>query len=204
LVPILVDGDQFIADSTQILKHIDARLPEQHRLYPGDATHRSEVEGLEDEFDDVLGPAVRRAVYGVLLNDPPTFAQVLSAGTSPQEKPLALAMMPLIRQGIRRGLKVYPDRCARSLERVRSICTSVDQRLQDGRRFLTGDRFTAADLTFASLMGPLLLPPGYGGPMLAHLPRIAALDALAAPFRQAASGHYVSRLYAEERGRQVP
>jgi glutathione S-transferase len=34
--------------------------------------------------------------------------------------------------------------------------------LGDGRRYLCGDRFTAADLTFAALSAPLVLPPEYG------------------------------------------
>ena len=34
--------------------------------------------------------------------------------------------------------------------------------LADGRPFLLGDRFTAADLTFAALAAPVVLPPRYG------------------------------------------
>jgi glutathione S-transferase len=33
--------------------------------------------------------------------------------------------------------------------------------LADGRRYLVGDRFSAADLTFAALAGPMVVPAEY-------------------------------------------
>ena len=39
---------------------------------------------------------------------------------------------------------------------------AIAARLADGRPYLTGDRFTAADLTFACLAAAVVLPPEYG------------------------------------------
>ena len=39
---------------------------------------------------------------------------------------------------------------------------AVAARLDDGRRYLCGDAFTAADLAFAALAAPVLVPPQYG------------------------------------------
>ena len=41
----------------------------------------------------------------------------------------------------------------------------IEQRLQDGRRYLTGDRLGAADIAFAALTAPALFPEGYAGPL---------------------------------------
>ena len=46
----------------------------------------------------------------------------------------------------------------RELDRVAGL-------LSDGRPYLCGERFTAADLTFAALSAPLVMPPGYGVPL---------------------------------------
>ncbi|HBQ15232.1 MAG TPA: hypothetical protein DEF51_30285 [Myxococcales bacterium] len=39
-----------------------------------------------------------------------------------------------------------------------AIADEVATRLADGRPYLTGDAFTAADLTFAALFSPVILP----------------------------------------------
>jgi glutathione S-transferase len=71
-----------------------------------------------------------------------------------------------------------------------------------GRRYLFGERFSAADLTLASLLAPVFLPSaseGYG----ASLPRLDELDeeaaALVHGFRQHPVGEYCLRLFATER-----
>jgi glutathione S-transferase len=66
---------------------------------------------------------------------------------------------------IDRYLDVSPATAAKSEEAVRTVFDQVAQRLEDGRAYLCGDRFTAADLTFASLAAPMLMPPEYGVPL---------------------------------------
>lgn len=52
LVPVLVDGDEVIADSTRILEHLEACFPEPP-LYPADPARRAEVELFVDWFNRV-------------------------------------------------------------------------------------------------------------------------------------------------------
>jgi glutathione S-transferase len=52
LVPVLVDGDEVIADSTRILEHLEERYP-QRPLYPEDTAPRAEMEVFVDWFDRV-------------------------------------------------------------------------------------------------------------------------------------------------------
>ena len=47
---------------------------------------------------------------------------------------------------------------------VRGLFAELGEKLQGGRRrYLVGDTFTAADLTFASMAAIVLLPEEYGG-----------------------------------------
>jgi len=52
LVPVLVDGDLAIADSTAILEHLEERFPEPP-LYPADPARRTELRLFVDWFNKV-------------------------------------------------------------------------------------------------------------------------------------------------------
>jgi glutathione S-transferase len=52
LVPVLVDGDRVITDSTAILEHLEQRFPERP-LYPVDPARRAELRVFVDWFNRV-------------------------------------------------------------------------------------------------------------------------------------------------------
>jgi glutathione S-transferase len=52
LVPVLVDGDRVVADSTAILEHLEERFPERP-LYPADPARRAELGLFVDWFNRV-------------------------------------------------------------------------------------------------------------------------------------------------------
>src|SRR6187200_247270 len=62
--PVLVTPDQVLAESSEILKWVDERLPDGG-LSTGDA----EVEALCGRFDEKLGPHGRRLMYVHVLKD---------------------------------------------------------------------------------------------------------------------------------------
>jgi glutathione S-transferase len=100
---------------------------------------------------------------------------------------------------LRRGLRITPESAIRSLDRVREVFDTVGRRLAEGRRYLVGERFTAADLTFAALAAPVLLPRGFGAPLptLAELP--APILPLIEEMRGTDAGAFAQRLYRDER-----
>ena len=52
LVPVLVDGDEVIPDSTRILRHLEEKWPDPP-LFPRDAARRAELEVFLDWFNEV-------------------------------------------------------------------------------------------------------------------------------------------------------
>jgi glutathione S-transferase len=50
LVPVLVDGDEIVSDSTRILHHLEARFPDPP-LFPADPARAAEVEVFLDWFN---------------------------------------------------------------------------------------------------------------------------------------------------------
>lgn len=52
LVPVLVDGETVVSDSTAILEHLEERFPDQP-LYPTDPARRAELRLFIDWFNRV-------------------------------------------------------------------------------------------------------------------------------------------------------
>lgn len=75
----------------------------------------------------------------------------------------------------------------------------VPERIADGRPYLVGACFSAADLTFAALCAPLLMTPGYGVPLpsLEELP--GPFARAVAAFRHHPAGRFALDLYARHR-----
>jgi len=104
-----------------------------------------------------------------------------------------------IRGLMRRGMQVNREGAARSRERVLGVFREVEERMADGRRYLTGDRFTAADLTFAALAAPAVLPREYGWPLPPFEALTQAMQSEVRHFRDTVAGELALRLYREER-----
>ena len=170
----------------------------------GSAAERAEVEALEERFDEALGPHVRRWAYFHLLPRKDLVVPLAAEGVRSRGERLGLRLgYPLLAALMRRAMNITPEASARSVARVDEVWAEVEARLAGGpggeRRYLVGERFSAADLTFAALAAPAVCPPGYGGPL-------PALEALPPPMRAevearraSPAGRFVLRLYREER-----
>ncbi len=198
-VPVLVTDVGVFPDSTDILHYLESRHGGRVRLYPSNAEQRAEAEGLEELFDSQLGPHARRVAYFHLLPHTRILLDSVLDRVPRGDRVLFRASLPVMRALLRRGMRITPRSSERSLDRVREVFATVRERLADGRGFLVGDAFTAADLTFAALAAPLLLPRGYGSrlPSLSELP--SSLLPLIEEMRESRAGGFALRLYRDER-----
>lgn len=198
-VPVLVTDLGVFPDSTEILKFLDSRHADGWQPYPEDTTLREEVEELEEFFDTKLGPHTRRAAYFNVLPNKKLFLETALQGVGSWERSLFPIMRPAVCWLMRRGMNITAESAERSLGKVREVFAAVSVRLADGRRFLVGETFSAADLTFAALAAPVILPRGYGGslPPLSDLP--PAFLALVEEFRTSPAGAFAQRMYRDHR-----
>lgn len=199
-VPVLMTPSGGVADSTAILRWIDTQVEPTRRLFPADdPSILADVVALEERFDQVLGPAARRVAYLHLLPRAHVLKRYLAPTVPAFEKAIFPAFLPLLVRLIRTALKVTPEKAARDHEKLVKLFGELSERLSDGRRYLTGDRFTAADLTFASLAAPVLLPKEYGVPLPTLDEVSPEFRALVEQFRATRAGTLAMRLYREER-----
>lgn len=196
-VPVLVTDEGAITDSTAILEWADRRMEPEARLYPDDAA--AQAREIEDWLDEGLGPDGRLWMYHGTLPVVRDLKPWALAGTPRWEQrsfaPFAGALDPIIR----RYLGVDEGAARTAITNVERVFDDIAERLADGRPFLTGERFTAADLTFGALSSAVLMPLGYGSP----LPPIEVLpDDVAAEvrrLREHPAGRFAVRLYESER-----
>jgi glutathione S-transferase len=190
-VPVLVTDDAgVLADSTDILRYADARGAD---LSTSDAA----IAALEDRFDVELGPHSRRLAYFHLLPDGAALLRSVAAAVPPWQSAVVRVSFPFARAAMKRSMRITHDSAKRSRAKVEKLFSEVDDLLRD-HAFIAGDRFTAADLTFAALAAPLLYPEEQP-----HTLRVSELPpGLVDVQRQLSStraGAHALRVYREER-----
>lgn len=198
-VPVFVSAaGEVVAESSAILRWADARLEPSRQLYPDGEVGIAAAE-LESAFDRGLGPDGRLWLYQETLPMVKQLARWTFVGLPAWERQVFRFGGPLVDLTIRRILGVDAAAAEAAWARVERTFDDVGERLADGRRYLVGDRFTAADLTFAALSSPILLPARYGLelPPLEAMP--AAMVGKVTRMREHPAGRFAERIYAEQR-----
>jgi glutathione S-transferase len=203
-VPVLVSGDRVLSDSTDILDFADAQAPSSRKLYPTDAGAKADVEALVADFDKRFGPNIRRVLYFYLLPRRELCFALMDQRTPAGERALPRITFPLLRAGMRRFMSVEEPRAMESKDETLRVLDAMEKRLGGSRPYLVGDRFTAADLTFASLVAPAIMP-------LEHSIRFPSVDELPGPAADLVRdvqtrpiATYVRRVYREHRPAASP
>ncbi|MEA2195101.1 MAG: glutathione S-transferase [Solirubrobacteraceae bacterium] len=197
--PVLRAPEGVYAESAAILAYADEHTPADRRLYPADDAQRAEVVALERRFDTVLGPEARRWLYDQVFTDARRYAPWNLTGVPRWERrmfPFVLAPAKVV---IRRYLGVNTESVRNAIVRVDEEFDAVAERLADGRRYLVGERFSAADLAFAALAAPALAPPVYGTPLPQPPDMHDAMAAAVLRWRAHPAGAFALRMFAEER-----
>nr|ABK27061.1 unknown [Picea sitchensis] len=189
-------------ESSDILKFADENImSEEDRLYPSNL--EQSVQEWDTKFNEILGPHARRFAYFYLLYDKHSF-KIFSQGLHSRERLLTWCLMPLLKPLVYRTVGCNsPAAKDHSLDKIRCIFQEVDNVLADGRPFLCGNEFTAADLTFASLAGPVLCPVGYGTYLVPTEELPSEMSEVTLSLRETLAGKHALRMYETERHRKV-
>jgi glutathione S-transferase len=198
--PVLqLDGDA-LGDSSAIIAALEAYRPEPP-LYPADPAERRRALDLEDFFDDELGPHIRRLAWHELRRDPErmaVFADSMTPGPLRRFGPARPAARWLGSVFVELRFRVASEEGAeRAREKVLEALDRLESELErSGGGYLAGDSFSVADLTAASLLYPLVIPPE-GPRQPTDVP--PAFEEFRAPLRQRPGYRWVEEMYARHR-----
>lgn len=197
--PVLVSDGRVLAESAEIVKEANALAPAERRLFPDDLAAAAEVRELQRDLDARFGPHGRRWMYYELRGRGDLARAYACTGVPAWQRRSLPLFYPAISRVIDRYLEITPDTAAESEAAVRKVFEEIGKRLADGRPYLCGERFTAADLTFAALSGPVLVPPEYGVPLPQpdELPPVMA--ATVRELREHPAGAHALAMFREKR-----
>lgn len=182
-------------------------------LYPPEGTDaRREVDAVEAQAHDVVGPAVRTAAYRYMLADLRLTVELgWHRNVGLLQSLLWTALAPLWRAALRAALRVTPAAGDRAEATLRAAFAELSARLEANAAargvpveaaYLAGGGFTAADLSFAALAGPIL-GIGQREGVAAWLPPVdrlpPAAQALAAELGATPAGRHAWRMYRDHR-----
>ena len=171
-VPILVTETQTLQGSDQIIDWVDAHITNAAL----NLTPSPETKHIEKRLDDKTGVHIRRYYYSeAIVECPETVKPIFKQGVPFHQKILIDAIWPKVCKLMIKGMDLGPEQQAQSRAVLEGEMDWLDDMLADGRQFLSGNRFSRADLAAASLLAPLVTPAKH--PTYANLdlpPRVAA------------------------------
>ena len=164
-VPVLVTPERSIGESEDILHWVDERTPPERRLFPPAGPQRDEVLAISRRLDAELVPKGRRNIYVHMLTQRELLLAFNNAGVPRWEDRLLRRFFPLLRPVVGKRLAITPGVEVADERDIFRELDWVAELLSDGRPYLSGERFGAADLTFAALSAAVVSPPDYGIPL---------------------------------------
>lgn len=153
--PVLVVDGEPIAGSAAIIDHLESVRPEP-ALYPEDPAEREAALEIQRDFDAEVGPAVRTALFSVMIDEPTFLCETFSRHRGPLGRGLYRATFPVAKRLMSKAHETdRPERVERAFALTAEALDRVAKQVGPSGQ-LIGDRFSVADLTCAALLAPLV------------------------------------------------
>lgn len=157
-VPVLKDGNKYIADSTAIAKYLDAQYPERP-LIPQDPKKRALTLLIEEWADESIGVKGRKALFSAISQDQYFRKSLLPTSTPDIFKNLVEGVPTDFLTVLGFGVGYSPDVVKSAIADLKQDLEALTLLLADSP-YLTGDEPTLADLAVAGLSILLKFPSG--------------------------------------------
>lgn len=200
-LPILKDGERWIANSTQIALYLDATYPE-HRLLSTDIHLREKILEIDQICND-LGTHVRRWGLAVTLaiSDEPIEIMIGEKGYLRRFEKFS---KPLLKSLVAKNYQLDEVKVAESKEALDQIIDDLNVRLiENGCRYMVGTRLGLADISVCSMLAPLLELEGTPWENEFHEAQSEEFTHYKNKLLDLPLGQYVQRIYATERNAMV-
>jgi glutathione S-transferase len=187
--PVLVTDTGSLTESEDIVAFADPSLRQRD----------PEVLRITRWLDANLGLPDRRLIYAHMLPHRDLMMSFNNNGVPDWEAATMRLAYAVIHPWAIKQLGLADGTIERDEALTRHAFDAVAEWLSDGRPYIFGDTFTAADLTFAALSAPVTGPPEYGTPLPQPTEMPPETVGLIGRFREHPAGQFALRLYREQR-----
>jgi glutathione S-transferase len=195
-LPFLDSGAGAVAGSGAIIDWGECRRAEGRPSLAG--ADAAQTLALEERLDRIAGVHIRRFYYSdALLTDPASVRPIFTRDLALLPRLAVTLGWGKIVPRMIRGMDLGLAQGLQSRDLLLGELDWLDGLLADGRRHLSGDQFTRADLTAASLLAPLVNPPQH--PTYAGLALPRALAQTIAEWQDRPVLNWVSEVYTRQR-----
>ncbi|NHB57245.1 glutathione S-transferase family protein [Acinetobacter shaoyimingii] len=200
-LPILKDNDRWIADSTQIALYLDDTYPE-HALLRFDPKLRQQALDI-NQICNELGRYVRRwgLAHTFTVSDEPLEIMI---GEKGYLRKFQRFSKPIIKNLVAKGYKLDSEKVSEAKTKMDEIVADLNQRLiENGGRYLVGDRLGLADIAVCSMLAPLLEIEGTPWERDIDATHETEYQEYKMQLLDLPLGQYIKRIYANERNARV-
>jgi cytochrome P450/glutathione S-transferase len=202
--PVLVTTDALVYTAESIIQRLDQSNPPERRLFPTDPASLAEMLKWYRLFTGTFFENVMRYVYKELLPNRRDSLQLFTQRAPFVERLCYRFGFGSQRTGITERWRLDDQSEEGTLIGIQKVFQQIEELLSDGRRYLTGDTLTAADIAFASVGAMVTLPPEYDGAItrLNQIPFELRDEII--KLRATPAGQFILRVYQDDRPINLP
>ena len=161
-VPVLLNNRDVVQGSSEIIDYLEQKFPSRS-LTPTDAKERQECLDIENSMNIRLGKNIRQILYYRLLAYP-AFIRHCFTHPLPRIKQLIFSLFyPLLRYKIFKTYVISSKKVEHAKHEFDVAMCELEIILSQ-KEYLVGDKFTRADLSVASMLSLLVMPPEHPFP----------------------------------------
>jgi glutathione S-transferase len=163
-VPVLLNGRTVVQGSSAIIDYAETLSP-LPGLTPANAAQRRDCMNLEKRMDNLLGENLRQVLYDGLLAYPDFIRHCFTHPMPLIKQRIFSIIYPLLRDKIYRTYVISDAIVAQARHDFDDAMDEMRQRL-DGQNYLFDGQFSRADISVASMLSLLVMPPEHPFPWL--------------------------------------
>jgi glutathione S-transferase len=192
-LPILEVDDEVIQGSSAIIDWAEKHTMREVALC---REQPAAVAATEQRLDAIIGVQIRRYFYSeALVSYPHTVRPIFTRDLTGMSRLFVLLAWSRIRGMMIARMDLGPAQQEDACTRIEAELDWLDDLLADGRTYLHGSALSRADITAASLIGPLVQPPDLD--VALQLPPRVSADLVR--WRERPVLQWVERIYREHR-----